>query len=166
MPSYTIILNVSGTRYRTHNATLQASPYFQNLMARWDDCCDRQEDGFSFVDADPGIFQHVLSFMRRSSQFPLFWTKATGFDYVLYNKLEAEANSFLLHDLRDWIRRKCYLEAVKMVIEVETISEHELGARQNPSPYDRDAELQVFFDSYRERSDFEIRAPSIAAIGT
>lgn len=41
--------------------------------------------------------------MRRPSKFPLFWTKDTVFDYVLYNKVEAEADYFHLHDLRDWI---------------------------------------------------------------
>jgi hypothetical protein len=70
-------------------------------MARWDDCCDRQNDGSLFVDADLKIFQHILNFMRRPSKFPLFWTKQTGFDYVLYKKLEEEADYFLLHDLRD-----------------------------------------------------------------
>ena len=154
MPSSTIILDVSGTRYRTHKATLQASPYFKNLMARWDDRCDRQGDDSLFVDADPDIFQHVLSFMRRPSQFPLFWTKAIGFDYVLYNKLEVEADYFLLHDLRDWIKEKCYLEAVKMVIEVKAISEHEFGARRDRSPYDRDTELQIFFGSYSGEKRF------------
>jgi hypothetical protein len=96
-----IVLDVSGCVYRTHKATLQTSPYFRNLMVRWDDCCDRQNDGSLFVDADPKIFQHILNFMRRPSKFPLFWTKQTGFDYVLYKKLEEEADYFLLHDLRD-----------------------------------------------------------------
>jgi hypothetical protein len=26
--------------------------------------------------------------------YPVFWTNGKGFDYVLYNKLKAEANSF------------------------------------------------------------------------
>ncbi|KAF2875927.1 hypothetical protein BDV95DRAFT_469965, partial [Massariosphaeria phaeospora] len=114
-----IILNVSGRKYRTHSATLQTSPCFQNLLARWPSCSDRQADGSYFIDADPAVFEHVLQFMRRPSQFPLFWTKATGLDYALYTKLEAEADYFLLHDLRDWIRTKRYLGAVKTVTDVE-----------------------------------------------
>ncbi|PVH91663.1 hypothetical protein DM02DRAFT_467878, partial [Periconia macrospinosa] len=116
-----IILDVSGRKFRTQKASLQTSPYFQNLLARWDDCADRQEDGSFFIDADPDAFQYILDFMRRPLKFPLFWTKESGFDYALYNKLEAEADYFLLHDLRDWLRKKRYLDAVKTIIEVKAL---------------------------------------------
>ncbi|KAF9729799.1 hypothetical protein PMIN01_11732 [Paraphaeosphaeria minitans] len=76
MPSPLVILDVSGSL--------------------WDDCCNRQEEDSFFVDADPEIFQNILSFMQRPSQFPLFWTKTIKFDYALYEKLEAEADYFLL----------------------------------------------------------------------
>src|SRR5690349_14829512 len=112
MPSHLLTLDVSGRKYRTQRASLQTSPYFQNLLARWDDCSHKQEDGSYFIDADPDTFQHVLEFMRRPSKFPLFWAKETGFNYALYNRLEAEADYFLLHDLRDWLRNKSYLDAI------------------------------------------------------
>lgn len=118
MLPYLIILDVSGRKYQTQKATLQTSPYFQTLLARWDNCRDRQGDGSYFVDADPDAFQYILEFIRRPSKFPLFWTKETSFDYALHNKLEAEADYFLLHDLRDWLREKRYLDAVKTTIEV------------------------------------------------
>ncbi|KAL5400420.1 hypothetical protein PMIN04_013198, partial [Paraphaeosphaeria minitans] len=78
----------------TGRTRVQASSYFRNLIARWDDCCNRQEEDSFFVDADPEIFQNILSFMQRPSQFPLFWTKTIKFDYALYEKLEAEADYF------------------------------------------------------------------------
>ncbi|KAH6643154.1 hypothetical protein C7974DRAFT_118349 [Boeremia exigua] len=145
MPPQLIVLDVSGRVYRTNKATLQASPYFENLMTRWDDCSDRQDDGSFFVDADPHTFQHVLNFMRRPSKFPLFWTKETGFDYALYNKLEAEADYFLLHELRDWIREKRYLEAFRTVVEVKAMTEDQLVTQKILGT---DVEVQSFFGNY------------------
>jgi hypothetical protein len=147
MPPQLIVLDLSGRKYQTQKATLQASPYFQKLLARWTVCSDRQEDGSYFIDADPDTFQHILEFMRRPSKFPLFWTKETGFDYALYNKLEAEADYFLLHDLRDWLREKRYLDAVKTIVEVKALSEHEVIDRNYPicGP---DIEVQSYFGSY------------------
>jgi hypothetical protein len=148
MPSHLIVLDVSGRKYQTQKATLQTSPYFQNLLARWDDCSDRQEDGSYFIDADPDAFQHILEFMRRPSKFPLFWTKETSFDYALYSKLEAEADYFLLHDLRDWLRKKRYLDAVKTIIEVKALSEQQLEVGRNETRPGADIEVQSFFGSY------------------
>jgi hypothetical protein len=113
MPSNTIVLDVCGRKFRTTKSTLQTSDYFSNLITRWEDCTDRQEDGSFFVDADPDTFEQLLNFMRRPSRFPLYWTKEKGFDYVLYDKLAAEADIFLLHDLRDWIRQRRYLGAIR-----------------------------------------------------
>ncbi|KAH9873080.1 hypothetical protein J1614_005477 [Plenodomus biglobosus] len=83
-----------------------------------ENCFYRQEDGSYFIDADPDVFQYVLEFMRRPSKLTLFWTRQTGFDYALYNNLEAEADHFLLHDLRNWLRKKRYLDAVKTILEL------------------------------------------------
>jgi hypothetical protein len=148
IPPHFIILDVSGRKYGTQKVTLQTSAYLQNLLSRWDDCSDRQGDGSYFIDPDSDVFEHVLQFMRRPSKFPLFWTKETSFDYALYNKLEVEADYFLLHDLRDWIRKKRYLNAVKTVIEVKVLSEYELSDGRNQSRCDADIEVQSFYGSY------------------
>jgi hypothetical protein len=118
MPSNTIVLDVCGRKFRTTKSTLQTSDYFNNLFTRWEDCADRQEDGSFFVDADPDTFEHLLNFMRRPSRFPLYWTKEKGFDYVLYSKLAVEADFFLLHDLRDWIRKGRYLGAIRTDLRI------------------------------------------------
>lgn len=154
IPPYLIILDVSGRKYRTQKITLQTSAYFQNLLSRWNDCTDRQEDGSYFIDADSDVFEHVLQFMRRPSKFPMLWTKETSFDYALYNKLEVEANYFLLHDLRDWIRKKRYLNAVKTVIEVKVLSEYELNDSRNQRRCDVDIEIQSFYGSYSGEKRF------------
>ena len=96
-----ITLNVSGRQFRTTKSTIFRSPYFQILIQQRD---NKMPDGSTFIDADPDVFEYVLSFLRRPSRFPLFWTEEKGFDYVLYNKLEAAADHFCLNDLRDWIR--------------------------------------------------------------
>jgi hypothetical protein len=94
MTSHLIVLDVSGRKYKKQKITLQASPYFRSLLARWDQCSDKQEDDSYFIDADPDAFQYILDFMRRPAKYPLFWTKQTGFDYALYNKVESEADYF------------------------------------------------------------------------
>lgn len=172
MSSQLIVLDVGGRKYKTQKITLGASPYFRNLLARWEHCSDKQEDNSYFIDADPDTFQYVLDFMRRPSKHPLYWTKETGFDYALYNKLEAEADYFLLHDLRDWIRKKRYLDAVKTVVEVKVLPEHETEDRWNQKRYEVDKiqkryevnEVQSFFGSYsgekQYRSPCEIHTES------
>jgi hypothetical protein len=136
------------SQYRIQKITLQASPYFQNLLARWNDCSDRHEDSSYLIDADPNVFQHVLQFMRRPSKPSLFWTKETGFDYALYNRLGAEADYFLLHELSDWVQKKCYRDAVKTVIEVKVLSEYKLIYGHNQRICDTDIEIQSFYESY------------------
>jgi hypothetical protein len=122
MPPPLINLNVSGRKYVTRPSTLATSPYFTALLARWNSSADLEDDGSYFIDADPDVFEHILAFMRRPSKFPLYWTQEHGFDYVLYNKVEAEADFFLLHGLRDWVRGMKYKEAVKSVMEVKVLS--------------------------------------------
>ena len=148
MTSHLIVLDVSGRKYKTQKITLQASPYFRSLFARWDQGSDKQEDDSYFIDADPDAFQYILDFMRRPAKYPLFWTKQTGFDYALYNKLESEADYFLLHDLRDWLRNKSYLDAVKIVVETMALSEHELEEHGKKRSYAADVEVQCFYGSY------------------
>jgi hypothetical protein len=154
MPPHLITLDVSGRIYKTSKATLLTSDYFKNLFARWDSSTDLQEDGSYFVDADADTFEHILAFMRRPSRFPLYWTREHGFDYVLYNKVEAEADYFLLHDLRDWVRAQRYLDAVKTVVEVKVLDKRQAGAFAQ-SLGDQ-VEVQSFFGSYsgerRERN--------------
>ncbi|KAF2273491.1 uncharacterized protein EI97DRAFT_503364 [Westerdykella ornata] len=126
MPRHFVTLNVQDFKYRIEKAILQLFPYFEELLAKCDDHSDMQEDGSYFVDADPDVFKHIVAFMRRPTKFPLFWTKEAGFDYALYNKLEVEADHFRLWDLRDWIREKRYLDAVRSFVEIKVLSEQEV----------------------------------------
>jgi hypothetical protein len=112
MASNTVILDVSGRKFRTTKSVLSVSPHFESLLTRWNDCADLQADGSYYIDADQDTFEHLLNFIRRPAQFPLYWPREDGFDYVLYSKLEAEADYFMLESLRDWIQAERYLGAV------------------------------------------------------
>jgi len=129
MASNALTLDVSGRKFRTTKAVLSTSPYFESLFARWEDCADLQPDGSYYIDADPDVFEHLLNFMRRPSRFPLYWTKKDGFNYVLYSKLEAEADYFMLEGLKNWIKDRKYLEAI--TIKQRVIDRYDLGIHRS-----------------------------------
>jgi hypothetical protein len=105
-------LNVGGRKFQTMSNTLRTeSGLFRHQLSgrfTW----TAQNDGTYFLDADPDLFEHLLRFMRRPEVFPLFYSKANGFDYDLYNRLEAEAEYFQVEPLLDWIKDKRYLQAI------------------------------------------------------
>ncbi|KAJ4344145.1 hypothetical protein N0V95_006307 [Ascochyta clinopodiicola] len=113
-PSYPkfLILDVGGRQFKISTGTLIAeSGLFQRQMSdrfHW----QPEADGSYFLDADPDLFEHLLRFMRRPSVFPLFWSKGHGFDYSLYQRLQAEAKYFEINALHDWIQKQHYLGAV------------------------------------------------------
>jgi hypothetical protein len=99
-----ITLDIGGRKFKTTLDTLRSGSglFHRQLSGRFP--WSRQEDGSYFMDADPDLFAHLLRFMRRPEIFPLFYTKANGFDYDLYNRLEIEAEYFQMDDLREWIK--------------------------------------------------------------
>ncbi|KAH4105903.1 hypothetical protein HBI80_213750 [Parastagonospora nodorum] len=107
-----ITLDIGGRKFKTSIDTLRAeSEYFRTQLSdRW--TWPREDDGSYFLDADPELFAHLLTFMRRPGTFPLFYNTAKGFDYDLYNKLETEAEYFQVDKLHEWIKNKKYLYAV------------------------------------------------------
>ena len=72
MASNTIILDVSGSKFRISKAVLSVSPYFESPLERWKNCADLQADGSYFIDADADTFKYLLNFMRRPSRFLLY----------------------------------------------------------------------------------------------
>jgi len=116
-----ITIDVGGRKFKTSLATLRdESDYFKaQLSDSWE--WSPEEDGSYFLDADPDLFAHLLTFMRRPGTFPLFYDLAKGFDYDLYNKLEAEAEYFQVRVLHEWIKSKKYLQAFKTKITSATL---------------------------------------------
>ena len=82
-----------------------------------------QADGSYFLDADPEMFEHLLRFMRRPSNFPLFWSKHGGFDYDLYQRLQAEAEYFQVDALYQWLKDKKYKSAVTIYVHAPKVVE-------------------------------------------
>lgn len=107
-----ITLNVGGRKFQTELATLtEGSGLLRRMLSpSWN--WEAQADGSYFLDADAELFEHLLRFMRRPETFPLFYTKADGFGYDLYNRLEAEARYYQMDTLENWLKGKIYLQAV------------------------------------------------------
>ncbi|KAF2121593.1 hypothetical protein BDV96DRAFT_640977 [Lophiotrema nucula] len=117
-----IKLNVGDTIFHTKRSTLEQSPWFQSfLSSRWETCTDWQEDGSLFIDRDAEAFKYLLNYMRHPHTYPLFWSKREDFDYGLYVKLAAEADFFLLNDLRGWIRKGKYRDAIRTHTTIRNI---------------------------------------------
>jgi len=113
-----IILDVDGRKHRTRKSILSDCAYFANLLSgRWP--VDMLPDGSLPIDADPETWPIIFTYIKRPTVFPLLWTREKGFDYVTYNKLMAEADFFGLDDLKDWIRQKKYMKAVKSGYKME-----------------------------------------------
>lgn len=109
-----LTLDVGGRKFKVSADILIAeSGLFQHQLSdrfNW----KPEPDGSYFLDADPELFNHLIGFMRRPSTFPLFWSKDQGFNYDLYQRLQAEAEYFQVHVLHDWIEQQRYLDAVSI----------------------------------------------------
>jgi BTB/POZ domain-containing protein KCTD9 len=106
-----ITLQVGEQCFVTTSETLKESGFFSALLSgRWDNA---QADGSYFIDADAGIFKHVLLYLRRGI-LPVFYDNAKGHDHALYLALLEEAKYFQIPRLEKWIEDKTYLEAVKI----------------------------------------------------
>ena len=113
-----ITLDVGGRKFKTLLSTLMSeSGYFQALFSgRW--TCTPEKDGSYFVDANPDTFEHLLQYMRRPGIFPLFWSKTSGFDYGMYQRLGHEARFFQIDELGDWIERQGYLDGIAVQVDL------------------------------------------------
>ncbi|KAL5117893.1 hypothetical protein ACEQ8H_004211 [Pleosporales sp. CAS-2024a] len=136
-----ITLDVGGRTFKTETATLTngSGLFKRQLSPSWS--WTPQRDGSYFIDADPDLFAHLLRFMRRPEVFPLFYTQTHGFDYDLYNRLQAEAAYFQVHELHEWIHNREYDKAVKVHVsapvaaQVDDMVEHIMSANQSIESY-------------------------------
>ncbi|KAI1659329.1 BTB/POZ protein [Daldinia decipiens] len=111
-----ITLQVGERRFTTLRETLIESEYFAaRLSGRWNDA---DEDGSYFVDANPVLFEHILSYLR-SGNFPVFFDSNTlTFDHAKYLSLLGDARYFGIRKLIEWIERKKYLGVVEITRSV------------------------------------------------
>ncbi|CAG5162631.1 uncharacterized protein ALTATR162_LOCUS6256 [Alternaria atra] len=110
-----LTLDIGGRKFKVSRDTLMAeSGLFERQLSGRFRPWEPEVDGSYFLDADPDLFEHLLRFMRRPEVFPLFYSKMNGFDYDLYNRLQAEALYFQIDALHEWIKDKKYLTAIKV----------------------------------------------------
>ncbi|KAI2634777.1 BTB/POZ protein [Hypomontagnella submonticulosa] len=110
-----VTLQVGERRFTTLRGTLVTeSTYFAaRLSGRWH---DSNEDGSYFIDADPGIFEHILRYLRNGN-FPVFFDlKTQMLDHAKYLALLSDARYFGIQRLVEWIEKKRYLE----IVQIET----------------------------------------------
>jgi BTB/POZ domain-containing protein KCTD9 len=134
-----ITLQVGEQRFVTTRETLVGeSVFFASLLSgRWD---NMEEDGSYFIDADGGLFEHILRYLRRGV-FPLFYDKTTGHNFHLYLALLEEVRYFGISLLQEWLEEKKYLGAVKIkysVTEVDEIKDLQMVERT-----DKDLEFHL-----------------------
>ncbi|KAL2358650.1 BTB/POZ protein, partial [Cryomyces antarcticus] len=110
VPSY-VTVQVGERRFYTHRDTLTTeSPFFSALLSeRWNSA---EPDGSYFVDADPGLFEHILRYLRRSV-YPIFYSTSNGHDHALYHALYKEAEYFQIDHLAEYLSSQIYRNAVK-----------------------------------------------------
>ncbi|KAI9773729.1 MAG: hypothetical protein M1839_002027 [Geoglossum umbratile] len=103
-PSRQVIIQVGDRRFTTTERTMiEESPFFESLLSeRWDSA---QADGSYFIDADPGLFEHILRYLRRAV-LPVFYDKLKGHDHALYLALLEEAKYFQIARLAKWLEEK------------------------------------------------------------
>jgi len=87
------------------------SIFFKKLFSgNWG---DKQEDGSYFIETDAEIFEHILRYLR-TGVLPVFYDRANGHDFALYQGLLGEAKYFIIERLEKWLRERKYLEVVEI----------------------------------------------------
>jgi hypothetical protein len=134
-----ITLQVGERRFATTRETLIGeSGFFTSLLSgRWNSI---QEDGSYFIDADGGLFEHVLRYLRRGV-LPIFYDKMKGHDYSLYLALLEETKYFQIPRLEEWLEKKQYLYALKIKYSATEIE----GTQDLQIPRSTDMESLVEF---------------------
>ena len=118
-PDKPITLQVGERRFTTTVETLtQGSAFFASMLSgRWNGA---QEDGAYFIDADGGLFEHILRYLRRGI-CPVFYDNIKGHDYALYFAVLEEAKYFQIPRLEEWLKDRKYLEVVKIFSSAEEL---------------------------------------------
>jgi len=107
-----LTLDVGGRKFKVSRDVLTAESGLFRLQLSGRFTWTPESDGSYFLDADPSLFEHLLAFMRRPAVFPLFYSNPGGFNYDMYNRLEAEAEYFRIEALYTWIKDKKYEGAI------------------------------------------------------
>lgn len=91
-----ITVNISGTHFKTLKQTLLQSCYFKTLFKYNDNSNDKNKE--IYIDFNPDIFQHVLSYLRHNIEIPEEYEQEAQF-FNLTNKIECNrTNADMLYE--------------------------------------------------------------------
>jgi phytoene desaturase (3,4-didehydrolycopene-forming) len=126
-----IELQVGQERFKARRSTLvEQSTYFKSLLSgRW----NPQADGSYFVDADPGLFAHILNYLRRPDIFPLFYDDVKGHDIPKYYALLGEARYFGIDALAEWIENRGYAKVLSYEYSCKVMDRDDSRRTEEPS---------------------------------
>jgi phytoene desaturase (3,4-didehydrolycopene-forming) len=104
-----IELQIGEKTFHTTKATVADSAVLSTLVE-----LDPPEgsSGRYFVDADPGLFEHILRYLR-TGMFPLFFDAARGHDYCRYLELLNQARFYQIPKLESWLAHQGYHDSVR-----------------------------------------------------
>ncbi|KAF2688161.1 hypothetical protein K458DRAFT_239790, partial [Lentithecium fluviatile CBS 122367] len=114
-----LTLSFSGFPLTTAKSTLRNSKYFHCLITWWESGMGILPNGTLFIDADVTVFPMLLEYLRRPTVYPLLWDHEKGYDHAMYSRLAAEADFFMVEELRDWIWERRYMEAARVEHKTE-----------------------------------------------
>jgi hypothetical protein len=126
-----IILQVGERRITTFRSTLTGQSEF--FRSRLSGCWANVKllCGAYFIDADAGLFESILSYLRRGV-FPLFYDLENGHCHHRYVRLLEEARYFQVPGLVEWLEKRVYLQALRVeyvVREADSLESLEHTAR-------------------------------------
>ncbi|KAK6955728.1 hypothetical protein Daesc_003371 [Daldinia eschscholtzii] len=151
-PGDRVTLQVGERRFTTLRDTLVESSYFAaRLSGRWNDA---DADGSYFVDANPALFEHILTYLR-SGNFPVFFdSRSLTFDHARYLALLGEARYFGVRKLVEWIENKKYLDVVEItrsVIVDDDVTSASMHAHMSAASADSKVDLSTTWGQKRVR---------------
>lgn len=102
-----VTLLIGETTFTTTRTTLVPSAVLTRLTT-----LHSPDEGSYFVDADPGLFSHILRYLR-TGMYPLFYDSTNGHDEPQYLALLNQARFYEIGKLEDWLTSKEYLNVVQ-----------------------------------------------------
>lgn len=102
-------IQVGERLYTTTRGTLTSeSVYFRHLFAD-----PETLDKKLFLDADPGMFEHVLRYLRHGTM-PMFYDRAKGHGFARYRTLAVVSEFLGIAKLTSWLVEGRYVDLLRI----------------------------------------------------
>ncbi|MCJ1329213.1 hypothetical protein MMC10_005891 [Thelotrema lepadinum] len=136
--------------FETTQATLTQLDYFKAFFDKENMGAVPDENGVYFVDADGDQFGHILTYLLHC-KFPLFWDKASGFEFEKYARLASQADFFGVDALKNWIKNENFKTVVEVRKRIVTIPMREAIDGQIKSI---DAEFKILSTHWETKKQY------------